>query len=573
MNPAPAPVASRIRAAWPWFAAVASGVLLTACFAPWNQAWLCWLALTPLTTAIWFPGQPIAAAGRGLRFPAWTRGFALGYTTGLVFFWAAFYWLTEVTGIGWFILAFYMALYPAVWGAFVSGVANAAPDPADFRRYLRSRWNLWFAFLGASCWTGLEWVRGWMFSGFGWNTLGSSMHANLPFIQVAEWTGVGGLTFLAAFVNLIFVSTVCRFRQEVRSHRVRPHFDFTLTMSAMLGVFALGFHLLQTPVPRGSTVPLHVAAVQANIPQTQKWDPAFEARIFETYQRLTETAIATRPQLLLWPEAATPHGVYADRENFDFVKTLAERAGCNFLFGTLDYDFADNGQPLNAYNSAVLIPKGGGSWETYNKIHLVPFGEFVPFRHSFPLFAWIVGNQVPADFAFGATPGVFHLADPDIRAAPLICFEDTVGRVVREPVLLGAQLLVNITNDGWFGRSAANEQQLAESVFRAVENRRPLVRCANTGVTAFISSRGHVDSVLRNERGSPLVEGILTGVAQVPLQPTLTFYTRNGDLFSEACAAAALAAALAGGGRVFLRRRATPAIIEPAPPQPLEPVS
>lgn len=534
---------SRLGKVWPWLAAVASGALLTACFAPWNQVWLCWLALTPLAAAIWFaPGG--AASG---VLSGWVRAFALGYLAGLIFFWGAFYWLTEVTGPGWFVLAFYMALYPGVWGAFLGSTANAARG-GSFDRYLRSRWNLWFAFLGAAAWTGLEWVRGWMFTGFGWNTLGSSMHANLPFIQIAEWTGVGGLTFLAVFVNLIAVSTVCRFALEVRAHRIRPHFDFTLTVSAMLGVFAYGVHLLQKPAAPGSTVLLRVAAVQANIPQLQKWNLQFEAHIFETYERLSATAIALRPQLLLWPEAATPRGVFADEENFRFVKTIAAHAACDFLLGTLDYDFGPAGQPLNAYNSAVLIPTAG-EWQTYRKTHLVPFGEFVPFRRSFPLFAWIVGDQVPADFASGTAPGLFRTMNPDLRIAPLICFEDTVGRVVRRPVRLGAQVLVNLTNDGWFGHSAACEQQLAESVFRAVENRRPLVRCANTGVTAFVNAQGKVERVLRAENGSPFIVGVLAGEVQAPIHPRLTFYTRNGELFSGACGLAAVAAATLGAWR------------------------
>lgn len=540
MNPG---LRSRLEKVWPWLAAGASGASLTACFAPWNQAWLCWLALTPLTAAIWFP--PGGAPPRWLT--GWRRDFALGYVAGLIFFWGAFFWLTEVTGIGWFVLAFYMALYPACWAAFLGSTANAACH-GGFARYLRSRWNLWFAFLGAAAWTGLEWVRGWMFTGFGWNTLGSSMHAKLPFIQIAEWTGVGGPTFLAVFVNLIAVSTLTRFALEVRAHRIRPHFDFTLTVSALLAVFAYGVHLLQKPVAPGSTIGLRVAAVQANIPQLQKWDPAYEAHIFETYERLSATAIALRPQLLLWPEAATPRGVFADEENFRFVKTIAARVGGDFLLGTLDYDFGPAGQALNAYNSAVLIP-AAGEWQTYRKMHLVPFGEFVPFRRSFPLFAWIVGDQVPADFASGAAPGLFRTVNPGLRIAPLICFEDTVGRVARAPVRLGAQVLVNLTNDGWFGHSAACEQQLAESVFRAVENRRPLVRCANTGVTAFVNAQGKVERVLRAENGSPFIAGVLAGEIRAPIQPEMTFYTRHGELFSGSCGLAALAAAALGGWR------------------------
>ena len=211
---------------WPLAAALTSGGLATLCFAPWNQEWLCWLALTPLLAALWSldGDESLAVPTTGLWWnPAflqrlaarrWARGFALGYAAGLVFFWGAFYWLAQVTGIGWFILPFYMALYFAAWGVFMAtigrpGVGKDVPDapeggraavaqavfrtplPASTSPLLRSRWNLWFAFLGAASWTGLEWVRGWMFSGFGWNDLGVAMHGNIAFIQIVSWTGVG----------------------------------------------------------------------------------------------------------------------------------------------------------------------------------------------------------------------------------------------------------------------------------------------------------------------------------------------------------------------------------------------
>jgi apolipoprotein N-acyltransferase len=577
----PFPWKRSIVRAWPWLAAAASGVMLVLCFPPWNQAWLCWLALTPLIAAVWFgQGGEMTAEPPGRlarifrRLPPWARAFALGYVTGLIFIWGAFYWLIEVTGIGWFVLAFYMGLYGALWAWFIGTVGNAEngmknpASPATRTRvlalspslYLRSRWNLWFAFLGAAMWVALEWVRGLLFSGFGWNNLGVALHANIPFMQIAEWTGVGGLSFLVAFVNLIAVSTVYRFAMEVRLHRIRPHFDFTLTLSALLLVFAHGVRVLQVSSRADSpdnknAIPLRVAAVQANIPQMQKFDPAFEAHIFQTYEHLTEAAMATRPDLLLWPEAATPQGYFADRTNFEFVNNLAKHANCNFLLGTLDYDFGDEGHVVNAYNAALLLPREGGDAEIYRKLHLVPFGEFIPFRHSFPLFAWIVGDQVPSDFSPGENPGVFQTVGPEVRLAPLICFEDTLGRVARQPVLLGAQVLVNVTNDGWFGHSAANEQQLNESVFRAVENRRPLLRCANTGVTAFIDRNGRISRVLRAENGSPFIQGVLAGEVRVPTDPALTFYTRHGEVFSAACAAGAGLAALLGGWRAFLRKR------------------
>ncbi len=567
-----------LRRWWPLPAALASGGLLTLCFAPWNQAWLCWLALTPLLAALWSlrADLPVAddAPGkwwrprwlRRLAAKRWARGFALGYAAGLVFFWGAFYWLAQVTGIGWFILPFYMGLYFAAWGAFVATLAHPGearlaespqrvismaqsilrtPEPASTSPLLRSRWNLWFAFLGAAAWTGLEWVRGWMFSGFGWNDLGVALHDNVAFLQITAWTGVGGLSFLAAFVNIIAVATVLRFSLEVRTHRIRPHFDFTLTVTAMLLVFSYGIHRVRSTARElaqpGATVALRVAAVQAGIPQDQKWNPTLEEHIHDQYRRLSDAAIATHPQLLLWPEAATTYGMFDARgDTKNFVDGIADKAGCNLLLGTLDYDFGSDGRAEADYNAAMLRATGDLRYQIYRKMHLVPFGEFVPFRHSFPLFAWIIGDQVPGDFAAGTEPGVFLAHDPDVRLGPLICFEDTVGRVARQPVLLGAQVLVNITNDGWFGRTAANQQQLAESVFRAAENRRPLVRCANTGVTAFVDATGRVTQLLRElGTGSVFAAGVLAGEIKVSVDPALTFYTRHGEVFSGACFAAA----------------------------------
>ncbi len=565
------------RVVWPWLAAASSGGLATLCLAPWNQEWLCWLALTPLLAAVWLTADRPASTGGGRWARPWRtrwgRGLALGYVAGLVFFWCAFYWLRQVTGIGWFILPFYMGMYFAVWGCFMATVAKPwagkpvetsragvsaarsvfrTPEPASGSALLRSRWNLWFAFLGASAWVGLEWVRGWMFSGFGWNDLGVGLHAVVPFLQIVPWTGVGGVSFIAAFVNVIAVATVLRFLLEVRTHRVRPHFDFTLTIAGLLVVFSYGIRAVrssqQAAVQPAASVVLKVAAVQANIAQTEKWDPAMEGAIRQTYQQLSEAAMATRPQLLLWPEAATPYGMFDGRsDTFGWVAGIAKEAGCNLLFGTLDYDFGPDGHAQADYNAAMMLATGSTRPQVYRKIHLVPYGEYVPFRHSFPLFAWLLQKVVPGDFARGTEPGVFETNEPSLKLGPLICFEDTLGRVARQPVLRGAQLLVNITNDGWFGKTAANQQQLAESVFRAVENRRPLVRCANTGVTAFIDRDGRVTQTLRMPgTGSVFGQGILTGEVRVPTDGALTFYTRHGEVFSVACA-------LAAGLTAFLR--------------------
>ncbi len=570
-----------LRRWWPWLAAVTSGGLLTLGLEPWNQEWVCWVALTPLIAAIWahervtMPVPPPAAPtgvwrhwSRRLRprvpRERWARGFLLGYTTGLAFYWTAFYWLTQVTEPGWFILGFYMALYPALFGWFVATVARpwAAPPapagpapawtrpvarlfvlnpaPAGRSPLLRSRWNLVFAFLGASAWTTQEWLRGLVFTGWGWNNLGVALHRNLPFIQVAEWTGIGGLSFLAAFVNFILVATVARFVLELRAHRVRAHFDFTLTLAAVMLVFTFGIRVLgrsgREANQPGVMIPLRVACVQANIAQTEKWSREFADSIYQTFADLSAEAAASHPQLLLWPEAATPYGMYDGAgDTFGFTHEVVRHTGANLLFGSLDYDFGPDGRAQADYNAAMMLVPGDNERrvQVYRKLHLVPFGEYVPAR---ALFGAIIGDKVPSDFSVGDAPGVFETANPVVRVAPLVCFEDTIGRLARQPVLLGAQLLVNITNDGWFGHTAANRQQMSEAVFRTVENRRPLVSCANTGVTAFVNRDGRVTQILRGADGSVFGRGILSGVVPVPANPGFTFYTRHGEAFSAACA-------------------------------------
>src|SRR6266496_126429 len=532
---------------WPWLAAICSGLLYTGCFAPFNLTWLCWIALTPLIAAIWF-------SGRESRLP-WLRNLLLGYVAGLAFFWTALSWLTTVTVLGWFVLAFYMAIYFALWAWFCGlvrprGTKKQAVATTKWDEMLaqarsaaappRSPWtkstnNLLLAFVLATAWTTQEWLRGWVFSGWGWNGLGVALHDNWPLIQIVEFTGVAGLSFMVAFANVILVTTVRRLILEASTHAPRPHFDLTLTMAAIVGVLTFGLRAGQiSPL----TKPLRVAAVQSNVPQHQKFDPQFATKIFDQFRRLSEIALRSNPppDLLIWPESSMPGPVLADQESYKFVMDLAASAETDLLLGTIDE------QNHDVYNAALLISDGGERVQVYRKVHLVPFGEFVPGRHSVPLLARIVGDQVPGDFKAGNEFTVFSLTNSDVQVAPLICFEDTIGELVRRFVLpsetsLGANLLVDITNDGWFLQSAGSHQHLANAIFRCVETRRPMLRAANTGVTCFVNQFGRVTQTLQDDTGSTFTEGVLTGEINVPTEHDLTFYTRHGELFAKACAA------------------------------------
>ena len=183
-----------------------------------------------------------------------------------------------------------------------------------------------------------------------------------------------------------------------------------------------------------------------------------------------------------------------------------------------------------------LSPDGGRSIQVYHKVHLVPFGEYVPGRNTLPGIGRIVGDQVPEDFGFGKEYTVFTLTRGDVRVAPLICFEDTIGELTRQFVLRGANLLANVTNDGWFQRSAGSQQHLANAVFRCVETRLPMVRSANTGVTCFINEFGRVTQILLDDSGSQFTEGMLSGEVRVPTNYQPTFYVRHGEWFAHLCA-------------------------------------
>lgn len=508
---------------WPWFAAALSGLLYAACFPPYDQNWCCWFALTPLVLAVWFSDDR--------RRRRWVRNLLLGYVSGILFFTVTFGWLGALGdlyrsfflhGLS-FLLSIYLAVHFAFWAWFV-GLIKPSAFTASWR-------NLLVALFAAAAWASHEWIRGWLFSGFGWNGLGVGLHQIWPIIQISEITGVVGLSFAVAFANMIAATLPLRLLAEARNHRMRPHFDLTLTMIGIVALFAFGLHRAHVTSP---TKPIRVAAIQGSIPQFQKFDARFTASIFETFQRLSEIGLSTRPppDLLVWPESSMPDPVRDQQsESYRFVRDFSTATRTDLLLGSLD---AEDG---NDYNAAMLVTNGGERVQIYRKMHLVPFGEYIPLRHSFPLFAAIASTWVPGDFARGTQHAVFDLTNSDFRIAPLICFEDTVGDLVRHFVLNGANLLVDITNDAWFLQSAGSRQHLANAVFRCVENRRPLVRAANTGVTCFVDAFGRVAQVLHDDTGSTFGQGVLTGSIDVPQTSETTFYGRHGEWFAQCCCA------------------------------------
>jgi apolipoprotein N-acyltransferase len=537
---------------WPWLAAISSGFVYAACFPPFDQPWLCWIALTPLLAVIWFSGTNSKRR--------WLRDLSLGYIAGLAFFWTVFSWLRTVTVPGLVLVGAYMAIYFALWSwicgllrpslrapAVVNRWTQRPPNESPLSRspWLRSTNNLRLAFLLAAVWVAQEWLRSLVFSGWGWNTLGTALHTQLAIIQIAEFTGVAGLSFLVAFTNVILLTTARRFILETHVRPMRPHYDLTLTMAAIVGVMGFGIRSLQIQRPAKT---LNVALVQPNIPREQKFSAEFAQKTFDQFTRLSARALgaSSRPDLIVWPESSMPGPVLQDDLSHRFVINFSASAKTDLLLGTIDLD------ETRAYNAALLVSESGERVQVYRKVHLVPFGEYVPGRHTIPLLARVVGDQVPDDFAFGKEHTVLHLTNDKAQVAPLICFEDTIGDLTRQFVLAGANLLANVTNDGWFLRSAGSQQHLANAVFRCVETRLPMVRAANTGVTCIINEFGLISP---SRILAPFGEGVLLGEVNVPTKRELTFYVRHGELFAQGCVGVALLVLIVLSLRLVRRKR------------------
>jgi apolipoprotein N-acyltransferase len=228
------------------------------------------------------------------------------------------------------------------------------------------------------------------------------------------------------------------------------------------------------------------------------------------------------------------------------VHDIAKNSDANFLLGTLLFT------PAGDFNVALLLTDRGATEQIQRKMHLVPFGEYIPLRRTFPLFAKIAGDLVPGDFRPGENFLVLETKNPSVKIGALICFEDTLGEIARQFVGGGAQLLVNLTNDGWFLESAGAETHLANAVFTAVETRRPLIRATNTGVTCTVNARGHVE---RSTRQPAFRESVMLGVVDVPISGGITFYARNGEVFSLAALALTCGVLLSHARQRWTNRR------------------
>jgi len=441
----------------------------------------------------------------------------LGWFFGFSHFLTSLSWLQTVTISGWAVLSAYLAIYPALW--FVLWVRLAGRDPDR----MTSWGNIRHSFLGASAWVVTEWLRGVVFTGFGWNSLGVSQGDLLLIAQVADLGGVLLVSWVVAFAGLTLALTARRFELEIRgSQKWRPRWDFTAGVIVVGLTMVYGARTLLRPLPE-SVVTLRYAAIQPAVPQ-DPWRSAKVSRVAQELKKWSELALVGGGpvDLLVWPESLAGTG-WREEPELQAAMQVVRRMGARALLtGSLDV------RGPETFNCAILFqgPEGRPP-EVYDKTHLVVMGEYVPLAGVFP---WLRKLVPPGgDLTAGKNSEVFSLESPSVRLAPLICFEDAVPRVVRRAAQKLPHLLVNLTNDAWFGASAGSRQHLENARLRAVETRLPLLRVTNDGVTALISPRGVILAEVRDpETGSVREPGFLQGELELR-EPEATPYTRWGE--------------------------------------------
>lgn len=521
-----------------YLVAVFAGLLLASAFPKFDLAGFAWICPALLL---------LAARGQS----GWDA-FRAGYAGGLAFWLASLYWLLfmPVTGLpilGWIALSAYVAVFFGAWAWLVSGFRFQVSSWSA-----RLRWSL----SGAAIWVALEWVRGWLFSGFPWSFLGASQYQLVPLIQIAAVTGVYGVSFLVVWFSLAIYSAGEMIYRHPSKRQVWQT-EMVVPLIAIVLLFVGGLFWINTssrPTASISELPasLRIVAVQPSVPQTLIWSPTEDEKRFTELLAVSQQAMTNQPDLLLWPESAVPmfDGVY------NLISRFAQTNHVGIIFNGDDATFRPDA--TNYFNSAFLVRPDGNFASVYHKQKLVIFGEYIPLVRWLPFLKWF--TPITDGWTAGDKPGAFALdwlgrqssepaitlnqessnapAERAVQVSPLICFEDVFPGVARRATDCDTDFLVNLTNDGWFSESAEQWQHLANSVFRAVENGLPLVRAANNGITGWIDEHGRVREIFQTAAGSEYGPGPL--LMTIPLRPSAemqdeTFYHRHGNWFAWVC--------------------------------------
>ncbi|MGE5244628.1 MAG: apolipoprotein N-acyltransferase [Betaproteobacteria bacterium] len=485
--------------------AFASGALLALSFPKFGHPALGWIALAPLLVAL----------GRG----SLSRAFGLGLTAGLVYFAGTLYWITHVMvvygGLATWVavpinvaLVAYLALFPALFAVIMRRLmASHGPEAVMMAPFV---------------WVATELGRAHLFTGFPWVLLGYSQAVTLPIAQVASLFGVFGVSALVASVSAaaaLFALTPRR----------RPGIMAAVSVGVLLlGAAAWG----SWRVGRGDLTrqgdAIRIGLVQGDVDQAEKWDAARATSIFDEYLRMTRQAIAGGAQFVVWPESSAPFYFEEDRLEAGQVRAIARQAHVPILVGS---DQIERGVPTRYYNSAFLVRSDGTVGGVYRKMHLVPFGEYVPLKSVFFFAAPLV--EAVSDFSPGTQANLLPVDGHLVSTA--ICYEIVYPDLVRRFVRGGSQLLTTITNDAWFGSTSAPYQHFEQASMRAVEEGRYLVRSANTGISGIVDPYGRV-----LEKSRLFAPAVMLG--EVRFVNAMTLYARIGDVLAYASAVLTLVA-------------------------------
>lgn len=510
--------------------AIVAGLLLAAAFPKPGVAGLAWVA--PGLLLFSAVGQPAKVA------------FRLGWLGGFAFNLAALHWLLfiPVTGfpiLGWLALSAYAALYPGLWVWLCWRIG-----PKYFQTSNRGQ-RAWWTFQCAVLWVALETILGCFLTGFPWLALGISQHKMVPLIQIASVTGVAGVSLLVVWFAAAVIGDMCCVRLvrggvlKLRLACLLPAF----VAAAVAGWGPLHIGDALTHVMRQEGPELSLALVQPSIPQTMIWNPAEKTNRFAKLMQLSELALATKPDVLVWPEAALPE---LNEESFRAITNLVAARKVWMVFGADDYELKpgaprDSKRPSDYlfYNAAFLLSPEGKVVSTYRKRRLVIFGEYIPLADWLPFLKWF--TPIEGGFAAGKEPVAFALGERPLRAGMLICFEDAMAATARESAA-DADFLLNLTNDGWFGESSQQFQHAAHSVFRAVENHRSVVRCTNNGLTCWVDEAGFMHDLGVGDAAGVHGTGFRVVKLAVPANGSRerTFYQQHGNWFGWGCVFATL---------------------------------
>lgn len=480
--------------------AIASGMLIAASFPNPGFSFLAWVALIPLLIA--------------LEESSPREAFRVGLTCGITAYALILYWLnivfTHYGHLPWAVsIPVYLLL--VLWLALFYAASTLLARLGEMI-------GIKTAFTLPIAWVAFDFIRSFLFSGFAWAMLGHSQYRTLPLIQIADLAGVYGITLLIVLANIVLHRAL---RAVSGAGVPYPVKSALILLMLLFATLFYGFNSLNG-TETTSTNPLRVALIQGNIPQDVKWSPEFRQRTIDTYERLTRDASKGGVDLIVWPESAVPFFFQDEPVQAERIRNLARELNACLLFGSPAHELRNGKSTF--LNSAFMISPRGETIGRADKLHLVPFGEYVPLGNILTFINKLVvgiGDFAPGERAVTLDTGRTKLGIQ-------VCYEIIFPELARQYVQAGARVLVAITNDAWFGRSSAPYQHLAISTFRAIETRTPLIRAANTGVTAIVDQNGHIRTM-----SGLFVEAYRTGEIQPGSGQSL--YLTIGDLPAWLC--------------------------------------